>query len=82
MEAITGFFKGTVPDNEPSPSVLSEWQKYSGTSAAASGSQTDRLMASAEEGASTVGKLVSGAFSTVAGAATGAASSVTAGVQK
>lgn len=84
MEALSGWLKGSVPDKEPAaaPSVLSEWRQYSGTSAPASGSQTDRLLANAEEGASTMGRLVSGALSTVSSAATGAASSVTAGVQK
>lgn len=82
MDAISNWFKGSVPDNEPSSSVLNEWNKYAGEGGTAKGSQTDRLLTSAEEGASTVSKLVTGALSTVAGAATGAAASVSSGVQK
>ena len=84
MDTLSGWLKGSVPDNEPAaaPSVLSEWRQYSGTSAPASNSQADRLLASAEEGASTVGKSLSNALSTLTSAASGAAASATSGLQR
>ena len=67
MQSLQNWFAGSAPDKEPASgaSVLSEWNKYSssggsaggvggpGAAAPASGNQADRLLASAEEGAST-----------------------------
>lgn len=64
MQSLQTWFSGSAPDKEPPApsSVLSEWKQYSGTgssggttaaAAPASANQADRLLASAEEGAST-----------------------------
>jgi len=83
MQSFSGWFSGkSVPDNEPSQTVLAQWNTYAGKSGAPNGSQTDKLLATAEEGASTMGKLVTDAFSSVAAAATGAASTVSSSVQR
>ena len=66
MQSLQNWFAGSAPDKEPASgaSVLSEWNKYSSSgggggggagAAPASGNQADRLLASAEEGASTGG---------------------------
>ena len=76
MQSLQNWFVGSAPDQEPAPgaSVLSEWNKYSsgasgsgsgvGTAAAgaapASSKQSDRLLSSAEEGASTGGCCTTG----------------------
>ena len=85
MQSITGWFKGSAPDNEPPASVLAEWNTYAGKPNTSGTSQTDNLL-SAEEGASSMGRLVSSTFtsalSSVTSAATGAASTVNASVQR
>ena len=87
MQALQGFFSGnSAPDKEPPASVLSEWNKYATTGSAAQapagGSQADRLLASAEEGAASVGTFFSGAFTSVSTGVSGAASSVTGGLSR
>lgn len=89
MQAMATWFGGaSAPDKEPSAptSLASEWKQYSASSSGPSPgklgtSQSDRLLASAEEGAASVTRLVSGAFGAVAGGVAGAASSVSTGVQ-
>ena len=60
MQSLQTWFTGSAPDKEPaaSSSVLSDWKNYSGGGAggvrpAAAASTSDRLLANAEEGAST-----------------------------
>lgn len=82
MQSITGWFKGSAPDNEPPAGVLAEWNSYAGKPSTGA-SVSDRLLSSAEEGgSSTFGRVLSSTFSSVANAATGAAASVNSSVQK
>jgi hypothetical protein len=84
MQGLTGWFTGSsAPDREPTQSsVLSEWNTYAGKPNTSGTSQTDNLLASAEEGASSISNLVTSALTSVAAAATGAATSVNSTVQK
>ncbi|GAB4814109.1 hypothetical protein N2152v2_001155 [Parachlorella kessleri] len=75
MDTVKGWLSR---GNEPPASVLAEWNKYSGGSGA---SQTDRLLSSAEEGATAVTSFLGSSFKVVSTGVTGAASSVGAGVQ-
>ncbi len=81
MQSLAGWFKGSVPDNEPPASVLAEWNSYAGKPSA---SVSDRLLASAEEGggSSTFGRALSHTFSSVSAAAAAATASVNTSVQK
>lgn len=87
MQAISDWISGaSVPDREPDQtSLVADWKSYSATGAPGKTlrhAQSDTVLISAEEGTSSVTKFVSGAFSTVAAAATGAATSVSNSVQK
>lgn len=82
MQALNNLFSGTgsAPDKEPAPSLLSDWKSYqAGTSgpAAASSSQSDKLLASAEEGTSTVKGFLSNAATLVSSSVSGAVGSAT-----
>lgn len=82
MQAIQGWFTGRAPDNEPPASVLAEWNKYSGDATNQAGtSQSDRLLTSAEEGSSSVSKLLGSSFKAVSSGISGAAASVGTGMQ-
>lgn len=79
MQALQNMFTtSSAPDKEPPPSLLSEWKDYSkgsGSSAAqASTSQSDKLLASAEEGAATVKSFLSSAAAVVSSGVSGVAS--------
>lgn len=54
---------GGNSDNEPSASVLAEWNKYSGT--APNGTASDGVMASMEDGTARVGQFFSQSFKQV-----------------
>jgi len=84
MQGLTGWFTGSsAPDQEPTQSsVLSEWNSYSGKPNTSGTKQTDILLTSAEEGASSISNIVTTAFTSVAVAANGAATSVNSTVQR
>jgi hypothetical protein len=81
MEALQNLWRGTAPDNEPSKSVLAEWNSYSSGKAPP---VEAKQLAAAEEGtaSSTVSSLLSGAVNVVSAAASGGAALVTNSVQK
>jgi hypothetical protein len=79
MNRLKGWIGGPGA-SEPPASVLAEWNAYSANDVAPT--QADRLLASAEEGASAVTKFVGSSFKTVTGGVSGAASSVSSGVQR
>jgi hypothetical protein len=86
MQSIRNFF-GKGNDSEPSESVLAEWNLYTSDDVNAGGqSQKDRLLATAEEGAATVSKLLGSSFKAVSSGVTmgvsGAAATVASGVQR
>jgi hypothetical protein len=83
MQSLTDWITGKpAPDVEPQNSLLQDWKSYSGQPNNQASASSDRFLASAEEGASAVGKIVGGAFNTVAATASGAAASVSSSVQK
>lgn len=84
MQGLTGWFTGSsAPDQEPTQSsVLSEWNTYSGKPNKSGTAQADVLLTSVEEGSSSFGNMVTSAFTSVAVAANGAATSVNSTVQR
>lgn len=86
MQNIAGWINGrSAPDREPDQkaSLVAEWKTYStGVEAKVSNGQTDTAVMSAEEGTSKVGSIMSGAFNTMASAASSAAISVTTSAQR
>lgn len=79
MQSLRTWFSGSATDTEPPSSVLAEWNAYSGAPGTGT-RQTDRLLASAEEGAAGVTRFMTeavGVLSTnVAGVATGVSTTV------
>ncbi|KAK9820584.1 hypothetical protein WJX72_011930 [[Myrmecia] bisecta] len=80
METLRGLFGQSTPDDEPSASVLAEWNKYSGDQAGPS--QSDKLLDSMEGGTASVKNFLNQSFTRVTTGVQGAGTSVSSTLQR